>query len=160
MKKSLFFIVCCTTLLLSSCATYKKDAAVFAIGGNSINTYISAELDYDNAKPIEAVIETTHVLGLDLKFNKNKKFVSSNRYKGLNKRESQALYKAIEENNVDIVVEPRFEVETHSWFLGIIRTSKIKVKGWGLNIKRIKEDNGLNSNMPFPSSAIGGILGF
>lgn len=154
MKKSVFFILCSVVLMLTSCATYKRENPIMGIGGNNINTYITAELDYENAKPIEAYVEQKTLFGINLIFNRNKTAVSSNRYKGLTKSQGQALYKAIENADVDIVVEPRFETETHKWFFGLYKTSKVKVKGWGLKIKRIKEDrNGyVNSNYPFPSN--------
>ena len=111
------------------------------IDGNNINTYVTAELDYKNAKKIEGTIETKTLFGfIDLIHNGNKTIKSTNRYKGLNKRESQALYKAKTNANVDIILEPEFESETHSWFFGIYKTSITKVKGWGVNIKSMKED--------------------
>ena len=154
MNKSLFFIACSIVLMLTSCATYQKEHPILGIGGNNINTYITAELDYDNAKPIEATIEQKTLFGINLVFNRNKTTVSSNRYKGLTKSQGQALYKAIENANVDIVVEPRFETETHKWFFGAYKTKKVKVKGWGLKIKRIKEDKhgNVNDNYPFSSN--------
>ena len=113
---------------------------MLAIGANCVNTYIKAELDYQNARPIEAEINIRKFLGMNLVYNEDKRFVSSNRYKGFGKYESQALYKAIEENDVDIVIEPRFETDTHCWLFGIFKQCNIKVKGWGMNIKGFKED--------------------
>jgi len=155
MKKFNLFVAVCATVLLSSCASYQKTAPIMGIGGNNINTYVAAELDYENAKRIEGTIETQTLFGFNLIFNGNKTIKSTNRYKGLNKRESQALYKAKSEANVDIILEPEFETESHSWFLGIYRTSKTKVKGWGINVKSIKEDKRVtNDNVPFGSSTI------
>lgn len=155
MKKINLFVAVCATVLLSSCASYQKTAPIMGIGGNNINTYVAAELDYENAKRIEGTIETQTLFGFNLIFNGNKTIKSTNRYKGLNKRESQALYKAKSEANVDIILEPEFETESHSWFLGIYRTSKTKVKGWGINVKSIKEDKRVtNDNVPFGSSTI------
>ncbi len=155
MKKINLFIAICVTVLLSSCASYQQTAPIMGIGGNCINTYVSAELDYKNAKRIEATIETQTLFGFNLIRNVNKTLKSTNRYKGLNKRESQALYKAKSEANVDIILEPEFETEKHSWFLGIYKTSKTKVKGWGINIKSIKDDKSrTNGSVPFGSSSL------
>lgn len=155
MKKTNVFISICTAVLLSSCASYQKTAPIMSIGGNSINTYVAAELDYKNAKKVEGTVETQTLFGFNLIRNENKTLKSTNRYKGLNKRESQALYKAKTEANVDIILEPEFETEKHSWFLGIYKTSITKVKGWGINIKRITEDkNYTNDNVPFGSSSL------
>ena len=140
MKKSILLIACGITLFLTSCATYKKETPVLAIGANSVNTYIKAEFDYASARPIEAEINIKKFLGMNLVYNEDKRFVSSNRYKGFGKHESQALYKAIEENDVDVVIEPRFETDTHCWLFGIFKQCNIKVKGWGMNIKGFSED--------------------
>lgn len=127
-------------LALSSCASYQNEAAVMTLGDNNINTYVEADLDYSNAKRVEASVETKHVLGIPLVHNGKKFFKSANRYKGLNKREKQALYRAKENSNVDIILEPEFETEKHSWFFGAYKTSLTKVKGWGVNLKGIKRD--------------------
>ena len=113
-----------------------------SLGNNSINTYVEADLDYNNAKKVEASVNTSTLFGfIQLERNGNKVLKSTNRYKGLSKREAQALYRAKENANVDIILEPEFETEKHSWCLGIYRTSSTKVKGWGVNIKGIKQDN-------------------
>ena len=128
-------------MLLASCATYQKTAPVMGVQSNNINTYVAADLDYANAKKVEATINTKTALWfIALIKNGNKTFKSSNRYSGLSKQESQALYLAKEQSNVDIILEPEFEKESHSWFFGIVKTCSTKVKGWGINVKGIKED--------------------
>ena len=155
MKKINSFIALCMVVFLSSCASYQKTAPIMGVGGNNINTYVSAELDYENATKIEGIVETKTLFGfINLIRNGNKTLKSTNRYKGLNKRESQALYKAKTNSNVDIILEPEFESENHSWFFGLYRTSTTKVKGWGINIKSIKEDKNVNGNISFGSSYI------
>ena len=58
--------------------------------------------------------------------------------------ESYYILDAKENSGVDIILEPEFESERHSWFFGAYRTSKTKVKGWGVNVKGIKEDKHQN----------------
>ena len=144
MKKNSFLTVICAGLLtasFTSCASYQKEAAIMSLGNNNINTYVEAELDYVNAKKVQASVNTSTLFGfIQLERNGNKTLKSANRYKGLNKREAQALYRAKENANVDIILEPEFETEKHSWFLGLYRTSSTKVRGWGVNIKGIKYD--------------------
>ena len=112
-----------------------------SLGNNNINTYVEADLDYENARKVEATVNTATLFGfIQLERNGNKILKSANRYKGLTKREAQALYRAKEKSNVDIILEPEFETEKHSWCLGIFKTSLTKVKGWGVNIKGIKQD--------------------
>lgn len=144
MKKVLLKVFCAGLLVASitSCASYTKEAPIMGIGGNSINTYVAADLDYANAKKVEATVNTRTVLGfIQLERNGNKTMKNTNRYKGLTKSERQALYRAKENSNFDIILDPEFEKETHSWFFGAYRTSTTKVKGWGIDIKGIKEDS-------------------
>lgn len=145
MKKfSILKAMCAGLLVMSfvSCASYKKDAAIMGIGGNSINTYVAADIDYANAKKVTGSVNTRTVLGfIQLERNGNKVLKSSNRYRSLSKKEAQALYRAKQDADVDIILEPEFETEKHSWFFGLYRTSKTRVDGWGVNIKGIKEDN-------------------
>lgn len=154
MKKTNVFIAACAAALLSSCASYQQTAPVMAIGGNNIITNVAAELDYKSVKRIEGTVETQTLFGFNLVRNANKTLKNNNRYRGLNKRESQALYKAKTEAGVDIILEPEFETEKHSWFLGAYKTSKTKVKGWGVNIRRFKEKTESNDNVPFGSSSL------
>ena len=122
MKKTNVFIAACAAALLSSCASYQQTAPVMAIGGNNIITNVAAELDYKSVKRIEGTVETQTLFGFNLIRNANKTLKNNNRYRGLNKRESQALYKAKTEAGVDIILEPEFETEKHSWFLGAYKT--------------------------------------
>ena len=164
MKKSIMSMMgtAVVALSLSSCASYQKEAIVMGIGGNKINTYVSADLDYAGAKKVSATVNTRTALGfIQLERNGNKLFSSSNYYKGLSKVERQALYRAKENANVDIILDPEFETEKHSWFFGAYKTKTTKVTGWGINIKGIKEDkNGIpNGNVSYPSSGVLGRFG-
>lgn len=148
-------------MAFTSCAHYTVDAPVMAIAGNSINTYVAADLDYKNAKRISADVETKKLFGfINLSRNGDKQLTNTNRYKGLTKPERQALYRAKVNNNVDIIMEPEFTTEKHSWFFGAYKTRKVSVKGWGVNMKGIKEDaNGvLNHTGDFNESGLGRIF--
>lgn len=144
MKKSSFFSLVCAGLIaasISSCASYQKEAAIMSLGNNNINTYVEADLDYANAKKVQGSVNTATLFGfIQLERNGNKTLKSANRYKGLSKREAQALYRAKENADVDIILEPEFETEKHSWFFGAYKKTSTKVKGWGVNIKGIKQD--------------------
>ena len=68
------------------CATYQKTAPVMGVQSNNINTYVAADLDYANAKKVEATINTKTALWIiPLIKNGKKTFKSSNRYSGLSK---------------------------------------------------------------------------
>lgn len=144
MKKLSFLSAVCAGLLtmsFSSCAMYQKEAAIMGLGNNNINTYVEADLDYDNAKKVQATVDRATLFGfIQLKRNGNQTLKSANRYKAFSKTEAQALYRAKESAGVDIILEPEFEREKHSWFFGVYRTSSTKVKGWGVNVKGIKRD--------------------
>lgn len=143
MKKSFIKAICAGLLVLgfTSCASYQKEAALMQINNNNINTYVAADLDYANAKRVQATVNTRTLFGfIQLERNGNKTLKSVNRYKFLSKPEAQALYRAKENADVDIILEPEFEKETHRWFFGLYKTRTTKVKGWGVNMKGIKED--------------------
>lgn len=127
-------------LVMTSCASYQKSAPVMSIKGNNINTYVAADLDYDGAKKVEGVVETKTILGIPMIRNGKKTLENTNRYRGLSKIEKQALYRAKQNGNVDLILEPEFETEKHSYFFGAYRTARTVVKGWGVNVKGIKED--------------------
>lgn len=140
MKKN-FFICVGLAAILASCASYQKEAAIMSLSNNCINTYVEADLDYANAKKLQASVNTTTLFGIfQLERNGNKRLKSANRYKGLSKRESQALYRAKENADVDVILEPEFEIEKHSWFFGAYRKTSTTVKGWGVNMKGIQKD--------------------
>ncbi len=140
MKKTNLFIMGCCAAFLSSCASYNKTAPLIGYDNNSISTNVVADLDLDNAKKVSGTIETETLFGIiPLKKNGNKLLKSSNRYKSLSKKESQALYKAKENANVDIILDPEYTSEKHSWFFGAYKTSKTTVTGWGVNVNRLKQ---------------------
>lgn len=140
-------------MTFASCARYTVDAPIMGIAGNSINTYVAADLDYKGAKKISADIETKTLFGfIPLSRNGNKQLTNPNRYKGLNKLQRQALYRAKTNSDVDIILDPEFTTEKHSWFFGLYKTRKCSVKGWGVNMKGIKEDTSVNTN-PNPTSS-------
>lgn len=145
----------------ASCAHYTVDGPVMGISSNSINTYVAADLDYKGAKQVSADVESNTLFGfINLTRNGDKQLTNSNRYKGLSKAERQALYRAKVNNNVDIIMEPEFTVEKHSWFFGAYKTRKVSVKGWGVNMKGIKEDpHGMrNGEGEFNQTGLGGLF--
>lgn len=139
-KLASLFASALVVLAMSSCATYQKSAPVLSVQGNNINTYVAADLDYEGAKKVEGIVESKSFCGIQLVRNGNKQLNSTNRYRGLSKTEKQALYRAKQNGNVDIILEPEFETETHKYFFGAYRTKRTVVKGWGVNVKGIKED--------------------
>lgn len=146
------------TMGFASCAHYSVDAPIMGIANNAINTYVAADLDYKGAKKVSGELETKTLFGfISLSRNGDKQLTNTTRYKTLSKAERQALYRAKVNNNVDIIMEPEFQVEKHSWFFGAYKTRKVVVEGWGVNMKGIKEDtNHKNDSGDFNES---GILG-
>lgn len=141
MKKSIILIESLVLILTASCASYNKTTPMLGVNSNNINTYVAADLDYQNAQKVEGTVEYEKLLWIiPLKRNGNKTVSSSNRYKGLSNLESKALYKALENSKADIIVEPQFEKEHHSWFFGIYQKGSAKAKGWGVKINGLKED--------------------
>lgn len=142
MKKylSLVCVAVIVVLSMSSCASYTKNSALMGVKGNSINTYVAADLDYNGAKKVEGVIDTETFLGIPLIRNGKKLLESTTNYGHLTKAQKQALFRAKESGKVDIILDPVFETEKHSYFFGAYKKRRVKVTGWGVNVKGIKED--------------------
>lgn len=140
MKKGYVCSLVFSGLMFASCASYQQTAPILGLGNNAINTYVAADIDYQSAKKVTATIETHTVFGFNVIRNGNKTLKSSNHYRGIKKRESQALYKAKTESGVDMILDPEFECEKHSYFFGLFRKSRTTVNGWGVMLKGIKED--------------------
>lgn len=139
MKTKMFGFAVLTAMVFCSCASYRISAPLQSISSNEISTYAEADIDYSTAKKVTATIETASVFGISTISNGNKTLKSSNHYRGLTKREAQALYKAKKESGVDMILDPEFETEKHSFFFGAIRNGKTTVTGWGVKIKGIKD---------------------
>lgn len=159
MKTKLFVIALVATILgLTSCSSVKQTAPVMALAGNSINTHIKADIDFEHIKRIKGGATTTRVLWIfNHTTNGNKKLTANNKYKGLSEGESIALYRAKTAADVDVVLEPQFDVETKSYFFGIYKRTKVNVVGWGANIKGFSEDPSSITNTvePYPSGILG-----
>lgn len=127
-------------LMAVSCTSVKQTAPVMAIGSNNIVTSVKADLDYANVKKIQGSATTHRVLWIfKHTVNGSKQLKSNNKYKGLNRTESTALYRAKAAADVDVILEPQFETETKSYFFGIYKRTKVKATGWGTNIKSFKD---------------------
>lgn len=137
MKKIIFgSAILMAMMLFSSCASYQKTAPILGVKDNAVATYVKADIDFASQKRVEGVVDKRKLFWcINLVRNGNKTLKNTTRYGGLSKIESQALYRAKENGNVDIILEPQFESEKHSWFFGIYKTYRTTVKGWGVNIK-------------------------
>ncbi len=140
MKKTTLIATAAIALMMTSCASIEKSSPMMSLTGNSINTYVAAELDYANATKVEATVNYESFFGCSTIHNGNKTLYPSNRYRGLSKDEMQALYRAKELSGKDIILDPQFEVEKHSWFFGVHKKRTVKVTGWGVDIKGLKDD--------------------
>lgn len=143
------------TMGFASCAHYTADAPLMGIANNSINTYVKADLDYSGAKKVSANVKSKNLLGiLTLTQNGDKLLTNPNRYKSLTMLQRKALYRAKVNNNVDIIMEPEFTTERHSYFFGLYRTTNVMMSGWGVNMKGIKEDSNPNCISTFNSTIL------
>jgi len=124
---------------MQSCASYTNSAAVKTMSPTLI-TNVEADIDYASQKKVNATVESKKLFGfISLTRNGNKLMYSSNNYRGLSKAERQALYRAKENSGADLIIEPEFTTEKHSWFFGAYKTQKVSVNGWGVKMKGIKD---------------------
>ena len=100
-------------------------------GHGNISLILQYKKDYE-------YIETQTLFGfIPLQHNGHKYLKSSNRYGALNKSESQVLYKLKQNSGADIILDPEFTSERHSWFLGLYKTTKITVDGWAVKVNKL-----------------------
>ena len=141
-------------VIAPSCTSVKSTTPIMAVGSNNVITNVKAELDYDGIKKINGEAVTHRILWI---FGHtpggNKQISSNNKYKGLNKAERTALYRAKNAADVDMILEPEFETETKSYFFGIYKKTKVKAKELGANIKGFKDGTPLtNETINFSNS--------
>jgi len=139
MKTKMLCLAALTVSFFCSCASYRTSAPIQGISSDGISTYAEADIDYSTAKKVTATIETASVFGISTISNGNKTLRSSNHYRGLTKREAQALYKAKKDYDVDMILDPEFVYEKHRFFFGLIKNGKTTVTGWGVKVKGIKD---------------------
>ncbi|MCF0199546.1 MAG: hypothetical protein HUK02_09525 [Bacteroidaceae bacterium] len=137
--KKIFYVILVSSLL-ASCASYTKSGPMMGVQSSSINTYVAADFDYENAKRVEGTVVSKKLLGIPLVKNGKRYYTASNRYGKFDKYEQRALYRAKETGDVDVILEPNFETESHCYFFGLFKTYKVKVSAWGMNYKGLKED--------------------
>ncbi len=53
MKKLKFCFIAFMALMFTGCAKYTTEGALMGLAGNTINTYVAADLDYENARRVE-----------------------------------------------------------------------------------------------------------
>lgn len=139
MKKILVSLAFAAAVMaMQSCASYTNSAAVKTMSPTLI-TNVEADIDYASQKKVSATVESQKLFGfISLSRNGNKLMYSSNNYRGLTKAERQALYRAKENSGADLIIEPEFTTESHSYCLGLYKTKKVTVNGWGVKMKGIK----------------------
>lgn len=141
MKKLRFLFVICGVALLASCASYQQTASMAGYDP-TIKTNVVADLDMNNTKPVTATIKTKTLFWvIPLVLNGHKYTKTGNGYRYMNLREQQALYKATKDANVDLILNPEFTSESHSYFFGIFKKTSTTVKGTGVNVKGLRQVN-------------------
>ena len=113
MKLQIKIVIVTATLILCSCSSTKY-------------SYRQSNIQKNNLISGEVVVDTK----LDL--TKKVEATSSPR-KTVVEAKEEAYYKAITQNNIDIVVDPIFEVRTAGSFLGFGGKSTVKIVGFGAN---------------------------
>ncbi|MFV0312506.1 MAG: hypothetical protein ACK5KN_12790 [Dysgonomonas sp.] len=138
------FLLLCTlgiTLLLSSCGSVSKTGYVAPFARTEVHTDIlKADLDINKNK-VEAKASSTYLFGFwrilgDNKFTEAKDAGLSNSIFGgrIDKVKSAAMYKALQQSDADMLITPKYDTETKSYLLGLIKTYKVKVSGYNAKI--------------------------
>lgn len=127
-------------VLATGCKSIRQTGAVMEYGDEPVRTYVKANLDVDNVTPVEGKVNFAWVFGIRTKggggtFTGHK--LQSNKY---SKAESRVLYDVMSKSGADVILNPKFYEEKHSWCFGLYRTKIIKVKGYAAKIKNFENE--------------------
>lgn len=141
MKKIIFgsFLALC----VCSCATLSKTANI-ADGVNSdiIINPITANVDLETASAVSG--ESKSVYFFIFRLKGDNKFVETPDKKSFwGRREEKcrnaAVYNALDLMKYDVLVQPKYTSEIHSYLFGLIKSYKIFVDGYGAKIQNLKQ---------------------
>ncbi len=146
MKNYLFILLCAVTAYaLSSCAVYRDTTPIVGYNSYGIKADVTAELDPTSIKDVTITMKRNYILWfIPLQRNKNKILLSSNHYpigrpySSIGELQGMALYKAKVNNNADLILDPQFEIEHHSYFFGFYRKNEVRLNAKTVNVKEIK----------------------
>jgi len=141
MKKINVLLMGIAALTMTSCAFYSQTAPLVGISPDNIETNLVADLDMANAKTITATIKTRTLFGFIPLVKNGQTVIKNPRYGSLTKSEGLALYKAKSEAGVDVILDPEFESERHSWLFGAYRTTTTVFRGYGVKVKSYRQVN-------------------
>ena len=139
MKKINFVLMGIAAFAMTSCAFYNQTAPLVGINPDGVETNLVADLDMANAKTITASVKTKTLFGFIPLVKNGQKVIKSPRYGHLTKSEGLALYKAKSEAGVDVIIDPEFESERHSYFFGAFRTTFTVLRGYGAKVKSYRQ---------------------
>ncbi len=139
MKKISLFVVALFAIMLTSCASYQQTGAVEE-SCISMSTDLEMVLDLDNVVPVTATVKTTKNFGF--KSSDYKTVLddgTSSLFGGTSTIKRRALAKAKEAAGVDVILEPQYKIEKHSYFFGLFGSETCTVTGFGAKVKGFKK---------------------
>ena len=136
MKAKKLLTILGLSFILMSCASYNQTAPVVSYQGTLTNL-VKPILDLSSGRNISGTEATTSIFCFII--GGSKKTLSSDNYRGLTPYESRAMYKALSASGYDMILNPQFYTESHSYFFGVYRTKEVKVTGFGVKIKGYEE---------------------
>ena len=140
MKTLKIFMMAGLMILAMGCKSVRQTGAVFEYGNEPVRTYVKANLDLENATPVEGKVDFAYFLGIRTKGGGGTftgKQLNSHKY---STAESRVLYNVMSQSGADVILNPKFYEEKHSWCFGLYRTKTIKVKGYATKIKNFEND--------------------
>lgn len=143
MKRSLL-LLCGLTLFLGSCSTLSKTVNI----ANSINTDIIinpivANVNLKEADKVEGTSAATYVLFFRVSGDNKTLQSPGGQFLGMQSRTAQvcnaAAYNAMGAGDYDILVHPRYTIDTQTHLLGLIKIYNVKVTGFGARITDMRQ---------------------
>ena len=143
MRKT-FLLLCGLTLLLGSCSTLSKTANI----ANSVNTDviinpIVANVNLNEADKVEGTSAATYLFFFRVSGDNKMLQSPGSSFLGMQSRADQvcnaAAFNALSAGDYDVLVHPRYTIETQTHLLGIIKIYNVKVVGYGARITDMRQ---------------------
>lgn len=144
-KLKLFAAAGLTLLLMSSCSSTSKSGIIAPMDARMVpSKEIKADLDLDGETQVTGNSTMWYFLGFRVTGG-NKYFENLYEKRSLlggrtSKAQSCAMYDALEKGDYDMIVNPQYINETHSFLFGLIKRYDVLVKGYGAKIKKVYQE--------------------
>lgn len=143
-----FMAFAAVVLFMASCSSYTKTGVVSPLVGTTVNAEsLKADIDFNQQK-ITGESKLTYLFGF-IKLSGGNKLYEDGTTKSvklpfvgskMSRAKKAAMYDALDGTDYDLVANPQYKNEVHSYLFGLIKNYKSTVNGYGGKIKKIYQE--------------------